>query len=295
MKEIELINDIKRRVGKLPKAVAKGIGDDCAVLDMGGDDYLLWAQDMIIEGTHFDLKIDKYKDVGRKAVAVNISDITAMGGKPEYVQISLGIPSGLRQTNIDALTSGIFSILKEYNIKLLGGDTVKSDKLVIDISIMGRVNKKKIALRSKAKSGDFILITGPVRNGKKEHLTFTPRIKESKYLMESFKVNAMIDTSDGISPDMIRICDESKSGCILYEEAIPLDKGLALKDALYYGESFELMFTMGPREANKLLMKNKKGMKFFIIGEITSNKKERIIVDKKRNRTKLKLEGYKHL
>ena len=160
---------------------------------------------------------------------------------------------------------------------------------------MGRVKKKKIALRSKAKPGDFVLITGPVRNGKKEHLTFIPRIKEAKYLVDSFKVKAMIDTSDGISPDIIRICDESKTGCILYEEAIPLDKGLDLKDALYYGESFELMFTMDPREANKLLIKNKKGMKFFVIGEITSRKKERIIVDEKRKRTILKLDGYKHI
>ena len=97
MKEIELINDIKRRVGKLPKIVAKGIGDDCAVIDLGGDEYLLWAQDMIVEGTHFNLKTDNYKDVGRKAVAVNISDIGAMGGYPEYVQISLGIPPGLKK------------------------------------------------------------------------------------------------------------------------------------------------------------------------------------------------------
>jgi thiamine-monophosphate kinase len=278
MRETELISNIRNKAGKLSKKVIRGIGDDCAVLDLGGAEYILWAQDMLVEGTHFDLKKAKYKNIGRKAVAVNISDIAAMGGTPEFIQVSLGLPRGIKQTAIDSITTGIFDILKEYKIKLLGGDTVRSPKIVIDVSIVGKVKKKSLTLRSGAKPGDFVVITGPVRDGKKEHLVFSPRLAESQLLVKNYKINAMIDTSDGIAADMIRVCDESDTGCILYKQALPLSGGLSVQDAL----------------ADKLLARNGKYPGFFVIGEITKKKKERIIMDKKRNSTALKLEGYKH-
>ncbi len=186
----------------------------------------------------------------------------------------------------------------EFGVKLLGGDTNRSDKLVIDVSIIGKAGKKNITFRSGAMAGDAILITGPVRNGKKEHLSFAPRVRDAECLTGRYKINAMIDTSDGIALDIIRVCDESGVGCMLYEDAIPLSKGLALDDALYYGESFELLFTMNTKEARRMFInigRSGKTPGYFIIGEVTEKKSQRVIVGKEGKVTKLRMDGYRHL
>ncbi|MGB3242100.1 MAG: thiamine-phosphate kinase [Candidatus Omnitrophota bacterium] len=298
MREIEIIGEIRKRAGKPGKPAEIGIGDDCAVLGYDKGRVLLWASDMLVEGTHFNLKKAGYKKIGRKAVAVNISDIAAMGGLPKYITVSIGIPRRIGQASVRAIYDGIFSICAPYGIKVLGGDTVRSNKLVIDVSIMGVAEKKRLTRRSGAKEGDLVLVTGPVRDGKKEHLKFIPRVKEARFLTEHYKINSMIDTSDGIAPDLARICEESGTGCIVYSDAIPLSRGLALKDALHYGESFELLFTMSVKEARKLLRSKgfrKKGFNFFIIGEITRKRKGMILIGKEGRSSRLKMEGYKHL
>ncbi len=295
MNEFELIEKIVSLLGDTThgEGINVGPGDDAAVLSTGADEQLVVTTDVLIEGTHFPLR-SRSDLIGYRAIAVNLSDIAAMGGIPEFVQVSLGLPCKVGKSAINAVSKGIFDILDEYNIKLLGGDTVRSGKIVIDVSIMGKVEKNKLTLRSGAEPGDFIIITGPVRNGRQIHLSFSPRLKEARVLVDNYKVNAMIDTSDGIAPDLNRICDESGTGCVLYEEALPLTEGLSLRDALYYGESFELLFTMRPHEANKLLVKDTGHPGFFVIGEITKIRKERIIADKKRRRRQLKPEGYCH-
>ncbi len=298
MKELKLINEIRKRTGKPPKGVKTGIGDDCAVLDYDKDNYLLWATDMLVEGTHFRTKKAGYEKIGRKAVAVNVSDIAAMGGVPKYITVTLGLPRGTGMPAIRRIYDGIEKICSEYGIKILGGDTNRSDILIIDVSIIGTVEKKRLVRRSGAKEGELVLVTGPVRNGKKEHLDFTPRVKEARFLTANYKVSSMIDVSDGIAPDLTRICAESAVGCRLYAEAIPLSKDLPLEDALYFGESFELLFTMGIKEAKKLFLdigKRRQGCKYFVIGEITSKRKGRILIEKEGRSGALRMEGFAHL
>jgi thiamine-monophosphate kinase len=298
MKELELIKDIRKRAGGPTRGVKVGIGDDCAVLDYDRKHYLLWASDMLVEGTHFRLKEAPYRKIGRKAVAVNISDIAAMGGLPRYILVTLGIPGGTKNSAIRGVYDGIFDICKDYGIKVIGGDTNRSGEFVIDISIMGIVEKGKLMKRRGAKEKELVLITGPVRDGKKEHLDFVPRLEEARFLSARYKVSSMIDVSDGIALDMGRICSESGVGCRLYEGAIPLSKGLALKEALYSGESFELLFTMGAKEARRLFLDMKSRRQkygYFVIGEVTRKKDGLCLIGKEGRTSRLRMEGYKHL
>ena len=296
MKELKIIDQVRKRAGAAKKPLKTGIGDDCAVLDFTKGEYLLWASDMVAEGTHFKKK-DGYKRIGRKAVSVNISDIAAMGGEAKYITVSLGLPRGTTEKEVESIYEGIFEVCKKHGVKVAGGDTIRASKLVLDVSIIGTVSKKKLVLRSGAKKGDLILVTGPVRNGKKEHLDFTPRVKESKFLTENYKVNSMIDTSDGIALDAHRLSQESRVGCRIYENAIPLSAGLSLKDAFYYGESFELLFTMTRSEAEKLFhdKRLKKKCPYFIIGDITDKKEGMSIIASGGRIEKLKAKGYSHI
>jgi thiamine-monophosphate kinase len=253
---------------------------------------------MLIEGTHFKLKDAGCRKIGRKAVAVNISDIAAMGGVPKYITVELGVPPGTKRSSIRSIYDGVFDICADYDIKVIGGDTNRSSKLVIDVSIIGTVGKKQLVTRSGAKKGDLVLVTGPVRDGKKEHLSFSPRVKEARFLAQNYKANSMIDTSDGIAPDLARICSQSGLGSVLFSDAIPLSKGLSLEDALYYGESFELLFTMDVKEVRRLFRNKilrKKGPRFFVIGEIAPKCDGMRIIEKEGRSHKLKAEGFKHL
>ncbi|MBD3379828.1 MAG: hypothetical protein GF408_05130 [Candidatus Omnitrophica bacterium] len=269
MRELRIIDHMEQLSGKNPEGVVEGIGDDAAVIDPGGKEYLLWAQDMIADGTHFRAGRDAYASIGRKAVAVNISDIAAMGGIPRYISVSLGIPSGTGSRAVKAICGGITDTCAEHGMKVLGGDTVRCSRLVIDISIIGSVAKNGLRRRSGASAGEAVIITGPVRNGRKRHLDPRPRLEESIFL-SGRKVTSMIDVSDGIGPDLIRVCRASGTGCRLYTENIPLEKGLSLEDALYYGESFELMFTMNKKDADEIV-RNKAPYGFYLIGEMTDS------------------------
>jgi len=270
MKELKFIKDIQKKAGSAAGRLVLGIGDDCAVFRKGKDDLFVWGSDMITEGTHFRVE-EGYERIGRKAVAVNISDIAAMGAVPKYITVSIGIPPEMKMSDALKIYDGITDICSEFGVQLAGGDTVRAESLVIGVSIIGTSDKKRLLTRSGAKEGDLILITGPVRNGRKEHLDFTPRLSESLFLTERRKPSAMIDVSDGIVPDIGRICTESKVGCLLFEENIPLSSGLTIDDAMYYGESFELLFTMKECRAEKLpsWADDNELAGFFFIGGVT--------------------------
>jgi thiamine-monophosphate kinase len=295
MRETRAINELRERAGKAGKSLVLGIGDDCAVFERDSKRFSLWCQDMIVEDTHF-RRGDGYKNIGRKSVAVNISDIAAMGGVPEYISVSIGLPENASVAVFRKIYDGILEICGEYGIALAGGDTVRSGKMVIDVSMTGTVFKRQLMRRSGAKSGDLVFVTGPVRNGKTEHLSFRPRFDESRFLAENYTPSAMIDTSDGIAPDIRRLCEESGTGCRLYEQAIPLSSGLDAVEALYYGESFELLFTMSRRKAERLFTDKRlrAGCPFFIIGEMTGEKKGLKLIRAAGRVENLKAEGYRH-
>lgn len=273
------------------KSVIKGIGDDAAVIK-SGTQYLLATCDILIEGTHFK-KSDSAYLVGKKSISVSVSDIAAMGGIPKYALVSLGLPASLNRGYVFDLWKGIKSQAKKFKVSIVGGDTVRAKNVTIDITLIGGVKRKRLVLRSGAKVNDVIFVTGELGGSiRKRHLAFEPRLKESQFLVKNFKISSMIDLSDGLIKDLSRILKDSRVGACLFEELIPVHKGARnFNEALYMGEDFELLFTVRPKEAERL-MRNKT-YKFYPIGEITKDKKLELF-DKNLRKTKLHGLGFKH-
>jgi thiamine-monophosphate kinase len=290
--EFGLINRIKKTI-KLDSSVIKGTGDDCAVLKYSKDKYQLFTCDMLVEGVDF-RKNEKPYLVGRKALAVSISDIAACAGLPRYCLVALGLPKQVTVRFVDEFLKGILDLAKKYKINLVGGDLSRADKITIDVSMLGLVEKKNLVLRSGAKNGDIVFVTGELGGsilGK--HLKFTPRLKEARFLAGNFKVNSMIDISDGLAQDLWHILDESRVGAIIYEGLLPFSREARdLNDALYGGEDFELLFTMPRGEAIKLLAK-KMGI-FKPIGKITHKKCGLKLIDKKGKERPIPAKGFRH-
>jgi thiamine-monophosphate kinase len=241
MREFELINWIKEVVGNAGLPV--GIGDDCAVLPKSEGEQL-FASDTILSGTHFtdQSPIDR---VGHKAIAICLSDIAAMGGRPTGALINLMLPSSLKEIEIKQLMQGMIDTLKRHSTPLCGGDTTVWDgPLGISISLIGEPIESPI-LRSGAKIGDSIWISGPLGNsfGSGHHLSFEPRFDLVWKLIAKTKVNSMIDVSDGLAQDLGHILIASQVGALLESDSIPLRSGASIQDALSDGEDFELCFT----------------------------------------------------
>lgn len=295
--EIGLIKRIARRA-KYDKSVVKGIGDDTAVIKWTGRKYLLYTCDMLIEDVHFKLKNATPFQIGWKAIARNISDIAAMGGAPKYCLVSAGLNPDLPVSFFDKLYEGMAAAAKKFNVNIVGGDTSDSRKLVIDVSLIGEVEKNKLTLRSGAKKGDVILVTGSIGgSGKGKHLNFTPRIDEARMLTKKFKINSMIDISDGLVLDLWRILEASKVGACLYQSVIPISKESGLFDrAIREGEDFELLFTMSVKEAKRFFKTELGRMKTSVtlIGEVTDKKYGYNLVREDGKKEKLQPEGYKH-
>jgi len=289
--EFGLIDRFKKM---LPTAKAMvGIGDDAAVLPFTKDKYQLLTTDMLVEDVHFTAKTEP-KLIGRKAMNCNISDIVAMGGFPKYAVVSLGAPAKTSLKRIEDIYRGISQSAKTFGIGVVGGDTVKSAKLMINIALTGDVLKKNLILRSTAKIGDTIFVTGALGGSFKSgrHLTFTPRVKESQFLVKHYKPTAMIDISDGLIADLGHILDTSRKGAVIDEEKIPRHKGADLHQALFDGEDFELIFTLSKKQAQQLVRTKHPGMRFYPIGEIASH--GLTLKTKGSVRATVKEKGYRH-
>ncbi|MCM8766062.1 MAG: thiamine-phosphate kinase, partial [Candidatus Omnitrophica bacterium] len=230
--------DYLRKTIKLDKSVIRGIGDDTAVVKYSKDRLLLLTTDMLIEDVHFKIREATPYEIGWKALGCSLSDIASMGGIPRWALISLGIPENFSFGFIKGVYRGINKLAHIFKVNIVGGDTNRSDKLIIDVSLLGWVERKKIVYRNGAKLGDLIAVTGSLGNSYKlkKHLNFIPRIKEARFLVNNFKINSMIDISDGLSSDLFHILRESKKGAIIFEERIPLAKKATLEEALNGGE-----------------------------------------------------------
>ncbi|MCX5688143.1 MAG: thiamine-phosphate kinase [Candidatus Omnitrophica bacterium] len=292
--EFNFINRISKSI-RASSQVVKGIGDDAAVLKYTKDKHLLFTTDMIIEGKHF-YKSAKAELVGKKSLSCNISDIAAMGGVPKFAVISVGFPGSLDLKYADKLYKGIRKVANSFKVDLVGGDTVNSGKIIINIALIGEVEKKNLVLRSGAKEDDAIFITGNIGGSIKfKHLNFTPRIKEARFLVNNFKINSMTDISDGLLADLGHILDESYKGAIICEKTIPVSRNASGFDsAVRDGEDFELVFTLPWPQADRLEKTWPFTTRLSRIGRIINRRKGFSIVNKSGKSKKINPTGFTH-
>lgn len=271
--------DILKKYTPLPKSVIKGIGDDAAVLPFSKNEYLLFTTDMLAEDTHFTRRMPP-QSIGHKALACSISDIAAMGGKPTFAVVSIGIPGNLPLRFIESIYKGIQLLAKDFKVSIVGGDTIKTDKIVINIALLGLVEKKYLVTRDGARKNDWIFVTGPLGGSLKSgrHLTFIPRLAQARFLVEKFPPSAMMDISDGLAGDLNHMLRASRVGARLDHVSLPRHKGVSVSQALNDGEDFELVFTLSPRRSRLLMdwQTQEKSFYFYPIGTITGDVKEKI-------------------
>lgn len=293
--EFGLIKRFRKSI-KTDASVVVGSGDDCAVLKLDKNNYQLFTCDMIIEGIDFK-KTDNLRLVGRKALAVSISDIAACAGLPKHALVSLGVSPNMPVAKIDCLAKGLFDLAKKYRINIVGGDISASAKLLIDVSMLGIVEKKNLCLRRRARVGDMIMVTGAFGGAiKGKHLKFIPRLKEARFLVNNFKINSMIDVSDGLIQDLGHILEQSSVGAVLYESQIPLSKEARTPaDTLCSGEEFELLFTASRDQAKKIIKLQKNtGYRFSAIGKIMPKAFGLRLINYKNEYAQIKARGFRH-
>ncbi len=290
--EFGLIERIKKSI-RTDSSVIVGSGDDCAVLELDRDNYQLFTADMLVESVDFTRETDPYL-IGRKALAVSISDIAACGGVARHAVVSLGLPGNTSVEKIDKIIKGINDLAKIYKINIVGGDISRCGQLVIDVSMLGVVEKKFLVRRSTAQRGDIIIVSGELGGSiKGKHLRFTPRLEEARFLVKNFKLNAMIDISDGLTQDLGHILEASNQGAVIFESLIPVSEvARGLEDALTSGEDFELLFTMPRAQAKKLLYGGYDN--FLAIGEIVEKKSGFKLIKDSGREIKISPKGFRH-
>jgi len=262
-----------------------GIGDDMAQIQFAGDVTVFITTDMLLDGVHFDLKKTTLKQVGYKAMAVNLSDCAAMATVPVAAVVSVGLTKEFGERELKQLHSGITLAGGRYGCPLVGGDITrwkKKEPFVISVAMLSRCAGNEPVRRSGAKVGDSICVTGTLGgSGYERHLRFEPRVKEAIKIAHRVTVHSMIDISDGLSSDLNRICQQSGVGAIIYAEQIPISADArktkdALSSALNDGEDFELLFTLAPKDCETLLKDWDGPIVITQIGIITDTKKMQI-------------------
>ena len=329
--EFGLINHLTRRFKLHNASSVKGIGDDAAVINSEGKRVLV-STDMLVEGVHFDLMYTPLRHLGYKAVIVNLSDIYAMNGTPKQITVSLAISSRFTVEALDEIYEGIHHACEMYGVDLVGGDTTSSLKgLVISVTAVGEADEDKITYRNGAKAGDLICVTGDLgaaflglqilEREKRlflENPEIQPELDNQKYLVGrqlkpearkeiveylaemGLKPTAMMDVSDGLSSDMLHICQQSGVGCEIQESRVPVSEDAyeqAIKFnmdpitcALNGGEDYELLFTIDSEDETKLA-----GHPYIsVIGQITDKELGVTLLTKGGNRHNLTAQGWKH-
>jgi thiamine-monophosphate kinase len=257
---------------------------------------------MLLEGSCFRLEEAGARRVGRKAMAVNLSDIAAMAGEPVAAVVSVGLPRRGGRPLAEELYLGLREMGDAFATPIVGGDTNSWDgSLVISVTLLGRTTGRGAVLRRGAKPGDWVMVTGPLGGsilGK--HLDFTPRVREAMLLHRETTLHAMIDVSDGLAADLHHICAESGCGAVLFAESIPIadaargrkDGRSPLEHALGDGEDFELVFAVDAAEGRRLVEAQPvPGIRLFYIGEFVE---QGFWLEETGQRRPLPPEGYVH-
>ena len=308
MNEFELI---ARLAKSLPtnESVVTGAGDDCAVLDFKlRDKLLLFKTDAVVEGFHFTRETSPEK-VGRKALARCLSDIAAMAGTPTAALVTIALPENFDAEFVVRIYKGLNALAEKSGVAIVGGETTTNpERILISIALLGTVARGKQILRSGAKTGDAIFVTGELGGSLAEkHLDFEPRLIEARWLAEHFSIHAMTDLSDGLAGDLPHVLKASGVGAELLKSAIPVSREAklaarrsssakpAFAAALTDGEDFELLFTVAGGDSVELLDTWKEKfpqLKLSCIGKIVAG--DGILIRDKSGSHKLNANGYVH-
>jgi len=277
--EFDHIDWIRERVAAHSR-LDVGIGDDTASIRFPSAADCLVTVDMLMEGVHFTLPPATPKAIGHKALAVNLSDIAAMAGRPLAATVSLALPRSRGIEFARELHRGIHETADKFGVALAGGDTnVWDGPLVISVNVLGEATGNGPVLRSGAQVGDWLLVTGTLGGSLAgRHLTFRPRINEALKLNERAHLHAMIDLSDGLASDLYHILDESHAGAVLYANRIPISEAARasavektpIQQAIGDGEDFELLFAVVPDDARALLADPPFDTQLTHVGEVVA-------------------------
>lgn len=258
--ELNFINWLSKHTATSPEVLV-GIGDDAALVGTSQDSWLI-ACDTLNDGTHFDTLIHSPELIGRKSLAVTLSDIAAMGGIPKFTVVGVSLPRNLGPQFAEKLYRGLQSLAGHMNVIVVGGDTTIWDKdLVITTTVMGKPHVKGVAKRSHGRPDDVIFVTGPLGGSlnKGRHFAFEPQVNLASYLMDHYAIRAMMDLSDGLGMDLPRIATASQCGFHLQADCVPIHADVPhgspqkrFESALSDGEDFELLFTTDPQTAKAI-------------------------------------------
>lgn len=309
--ERQFIEHLRERLPSHPQLLL-GVGDDAAILRLAQSRDCVVTSDLLAEGTHFVLPIhgslnEILPRVGRKALAVNLSDLAAMSARPLAAVISLLLPKRNALTVAEGLYDGLLPLAEEFRTAIAGGDTNCWDgPLVISVTAIGETTSHGPLRRDGAQPGDAILVTGDLGGSSTgKHLDFTPRVREALLLHQRYDLHAGMDISDGISLDLARLCQASGCGALLQAAAIPISDAARavaaesksgrtpVEHALSDGEDFELLLTAPASVAEQMLRDQPLDVPITRIGQITEQAGVRIVEDSGAARD-LAPAGYEH-
>lgn len=304
--EFLIIDKLTANNKTVNNSTIKSVGDDAAIIKYAEDFHTVISNDLLVEGVHFDLSYAPLKYVGYKAVVVNLSDIYSMNAIPEQILVSIAVSNRFTFEALEELYKGIYEACQAYNVDLIGGDTTSSKMgMTISITAIGKAKKEKITYRNGAKNGDIICVSGNlgaaymglhVLEREKQIAIDTntqPDWTEKDYILKrqlhpearrdiieffhkwDILPTSMMDISDGLSSEILHICNQSKCGAKIYEDQLPIDKQtydsanemnlIPATVAMNGGEDYELLFTINSKDAEKI----KDNKQITIIGEIT--------------------------
>lgn len=330
--EFGLIEHLTRNFTPAQPSTLKGVGDDAAVMEFG-DQQTVMTTDLLVEGVHFDLSYAPLKHLGYKSVVVNVSDVCAMNATPTQITVSIAVSNRFPLEALEELYEGIALACSHYQVDLVGGDTTSSTKgLLIAITALGVAPKEAITYRDQARPNDLLVVTGDLGGAylglqvlEREKAVFQvnpnnqPDLTPYTYIVErqlkpearidiplllkelGVKPTAMIDISDGLSSEILHLCKNSKVGCNLYEEKLPLDPQVISTSeefginsttvALSGGEDYELLFTIAQKDYDKI----KGNPNFTVIGHMTEEQEGAHLITRANTKIPLEARGWNAL
>jgi thiamine-monophosphate kinase len=330
--EFGLIEHLTKNIELQNASSVLGVGDDAAVIDHFGKQTVI-TTDLLIEGVHFDLTYTPLKHLGYKSVVVNLSDVYAMNATPTQITLSLGISNRFSVEALDEFYEGVYAACAKYGVDLVGGDTASSQKgFIVAVTAIGEVTPGNYVERSTAQKGDLLCVSGDLgaayvgllflEREKKifmESPAVQPDLEDESYVIgrllkpearkdiieffakQEIVPTAMMDISDGLSSEILHICKDSKLGCVLYEEKIPVHEDMkkaAFKFeidptacALSGGEDYELLFTISQNDYDKLVLNEQ----ISVVGYMTEPEAGSQIITKGGSKHKITAQGWNHM